>query len=261
MHRRPSPPALITTIATLESQVYLISDHVIKLYVEDGLEFSLNALGTELEFYSLLCKVDSPLKNHIPGVLASGILFIENGSYKIVPWDGKGVPDVIASCNLIPENSLEVDFPFGVWSKKKFEMKKARMSINELISSGDGSRIWPYIVTKRCKGKTFAELRETLSWDDTLYLASFLGEQLRNLHLLPFPSLNASTLADAEEKMEYPCVSGSMEAVTNKLTNLSLPILSTLKAQSEMKLSGKEGSREVELLLKALSGASPLNPE
>ncbi|XP_028082146.1 F-box protein At1g78280-like isoform X1 [Camellia sinensis] len=97
-------------------------------------------------------------------------------------------------------------------------MKKARMSINELISSGDGSRIWPYIVTKRCKGKTFAELRETLSWDDTLYLASFLGEQLRNLHLLPFPSLNASTLADAEEKMEYPCVSGSMEAVTNKLS-------------------------------------------
>ncbi|GMP45901.1 hypothetical protein CsSME_00014250 [Camellia sinensis var. sinensis] len=60
--------------------------------------------------------------------------------------------------------------------------------------------------------------RETLSWDDTLYLASFLGEQLRNLHLLPFPSLNASTLADAEEKMEYPCVSGSMEAVTNKLS-------------------------------------------
>ncbi|GMP45903.1 hypothetical protein CsSME_00014250 [Camellia sinensis var. sinensis] len=28
--------------------VYLISDHVIKLYVEDGLEFSLNALGTEV---------------------------------------------------------------------------------------------------------------------------------------------------------------------------------------------------------------------
>ncbi|KAL7190928.1 hypothetical protein ACSBR2_023074 [Camellia fascicularis] len=140
-------------------QVYLIADHVIKLYVEDGLEVSLHALGAELEFYSLLCKVDSPLKNHIPGVLASGILFIENGSYKIVPWDGKGVPNVIASCNLIPENSLEVDFPFGVWSKKKFEMKKARMSINELISSGDGSRIWPYIVTKRCKGKTFAGLR------------------------------------------------------------------------------------------------------
>ena len=112
----------------------------------------------QLEFYSLLCKVASPLKNHIPGVFASGILFIENESYKIVPWDGKGVPDVIASCNLIPENSLEVDFPFGVWSKKNFEKIKAGMSINELISSGDGARIWPYTVTKRCKGKTFAEL-------------------------------------------------------------------------------------------------------
>ncbi|KAL7190926.1 hypothetical protein ACSBR2_023075 [Camellia fascicularis] len=28
-------------------QVYLIADHVIKLYVEDGLEVSLHALGAE----------------------------------------------------------------------------------------------------------------------------------------------------------------------------------------------------------------------
>ena len=106
----------------------------------------------------MMCKVDSPLKNHIPGVLASGILFIENGSYKIEPWDGKGVPNVIDSCNLIPKKCLEVDFPFGVGSKRHFEFRKAGIDTSESISSSECSRIWPYIVTKRCKGKTFADL-------------------------------------------------------------------------------------------------------
>ncbi|GFY85856.1 transferases, transferring glycosyl groups [Actinidia rufa] len=130
--------------------VYLLADHVVKLYVKGGLEASLHALGSELEFYNILCKVDSPLKNHIPGVLASGILSIENGSYKIVPWHGKGVLT-----------------------------------------------------------------RDTLSWEDTLRLASFLGEQLHNLHLLPFPSLNASVFPYSEEEIEYSCGNGS---VTDKLS-------------------------------------------
>ncbi|KAG5543961.1 hypothetical protein RHGRI_016641 [Rhododendron griersonianum] len=201
--------------------VYLIADHVIKLYVEEGLEASLHALGSELEFYSLLCKVDSPLKNHIPGVLASGILFIDNGSYKIESWDGKGVPEVITSCNFISENCLEVDFPLGICSKQHFDLRKAGMSICESIGSGESSIIWPYIVTKRCKGKTFAELRDTLSLGDNLNLASFLGEQLRNLHLLPLPSLNATTFVNTEQEIEYHRVNGLMEAVTEKL---SIPV-------------------------------------
>lgn len=32
--------------------------------------------------------------------------------------------------------------------------------------------------------------RDSLSWDDASNLASFLGEQLRNLHLLPHPPFN-----------------------------------------------------------------------
>uniref|UniRef100_A0A5B7AP33 F-box protein n=1 Tax=Davidia involucrata TaxID=16924 RepID=A0A5B7AP33_DAVIN len=201
-------------VGTGSNPVYLVADHVIKFYVEEGLEACLHALGTELEFYSLLCKVDSSLKNHIPGVLASGILYLENGSYTIVPWDGKGVPNVIANCNWIPENCKEVDFPFGVWSKQQIEFRKAGMSISD--SSGGSSRIWPYIITKRCKGKIFAELRDILSWEDLLNLASFLGEQLRNLHLLPFPSLNDSTFSAIKQKIELPCGNGFMEAVTDK---------------------------------------------
>ncbi|XP_059638208.1 lysine-specific demethylase JMJ21 isoform X2 [Cornus florida] len=196
--------------------VYLVDDHVIKIYVEGGLEACLHSLGTELEFYSLLCQVNSPLKNHVPGILASGIIFFENGSYTIVPWDGRGVPDVIANCKMIPKICMEVDFPFGAWSKKQFEYRNAGMSINESVSSTGCSRMWPYIVTKRCKGKIFAELRDTLSWEDMLNLASFLGDQLRTLHLLPVPSLDDSTFSVIKQKMELFGNDEVMEAVTEK---------------------------------------------
>lgn len=111
-----------------------------------------------MEFYNLLHKVNSPLKNHIPEVLASGILYLENGSYTVVPWDGKGIPDVIAKSNLVPERCKVDGYPFGVWNKKQIEYRKAGMSIHESSSSARCAGIWPYIVTKRCKGKIFAQL-------------------------------------------------------------------------------------------------------
>lgn len=112
----------------------------------------------QLEFYSVLSKVNSPLKNHVPEVLASGILYLENGAHKIIPWDGKGVPNVIGNCNLIPDKFKEGDFPFGVWGKKIFECRKAGMLMNEPMNSAGCTSIWPFIITKRCKGKIFAQL-------------------------------------------------------------------------------------------------------
>ncbi|KAK2972518.1 hypothetical protein RJ640_006584, partial [Escallonia rubra] len=108
-------------VGTGSNPVYLVADNVIKLYVEGGLEASLYALGTELEFYSLLCEFNSPLQKYIPAVLASGFIYFANGSYTVVPWDGKGVPDVIAKSDLILGNCKGVDFPFGIWNKKQFE--------------------------------------------------------------------------------------------------------------------------------------------
>ncbi|CAK9313061.1 unnamed protein product [Citrullus colocynthis] len=179
-------------VGTGSNPVYLMDDHVVKIYIEEGVEASLYSLGTELEFYNILCKGNSPLKNHIPGVLASGILYLENGAYKIVPWDGKKIPDVIAKCNLLPEMYQANEFPFGAWSKKQFEFRKAGLSMYEPMDSAELKNIWPYIITKRCRGKMFAQLRDSLSWDDALNLASFLGEQLRNLHLLPHPPFNST---------------------------------------------------------------------
>lgn len=99
------------------------------------------------------------LKNHVPKILASGIVSLEKGSYEIVPWDGKGVPDVIAKhSKIVQETFPDTEYPFGIWSKKHFEYRKAGMTVEDLVSSGGQSSTWPYIITKRCKGKIFAEL-------------------------------------------------------------------------------------------------------
>ncbi|KAG8632916.1 hypothetical protein MANES_18G065400v8 [Manihot esculenta] len=197
-------------------KVFLLADQVVKIFVEGGLEASMYGLGTELEFYSVLHKVNSPLKNHVPEILASGILYVENGTYKIVPWDGKGVPNVIGKSKVIPVNCKENDFPFGVWAKKQYECIQAGLPINEQNNSAGCTKMWPFIITKRCKGKIFAELRDRLSWEDALNLASFLGEQLRNLHLLPYPSIDKSTFSDTKQKMELPFANGSMEETPYK---------------------------------------------
>ncbi|ERN14745.1 F-box protein At1g78280 [Amborella trichopoda] len=190
-------------VSTGSNPVYFAGEHVIKIYVEGGLEASVNSLGTELEFYSLLCKVKSPLREHIPKVLASGILFYESGSYGTVSWDGKGVPDIIAKSNLISGDSVADDFSFGIRNKKRFELNTAewKKPQNGVVSSSC-TKIWPYMITKRCDGDIFAHIRDRLSWNDILNLASFLGDQVRCLHLLPLPSFPNSyhplSLEDAE---------------------------------------------------------------
>ncbi|KAK4489957.1 hypothetical protein RD792_000611 [Penstemon davidsonii] len=187
-HGFPSPLHDETLpVGTGSNPVYLVAENVIKVFAEGGLEASLYCLGTELEFHNLLHTLDSPLKNYIPTVVASGILLYENGSYRVLPWDGSSIPVGIDSSNLISIMHKEVEYPFGVWGKKQFEYEKAGRPSYESEISGKSSLIWPYIVTKRCRGKIYAELRDTLSSEDTLNLASFLGEQLRNLHLLPVP--------------------------------------------------------------------------
>ncbi|EXB75365.1 F-box protein [Morus notabilis] len=144
-------------VGTGSNPVYLLGDCVVKIFVEDGLEASLYGLGTELEFHNLVNKANSPLQNHIPQVLGSGILYLENGSYKIVPWDGSTVPDVISK-------------------------------------------------------------RNTLESEDVLKLASFLGEQLRHLHLLPRPPHISSTIVERELNVHH--TNGSTEAAPD---NLNMP--------------------------------------
>ncbi|KAL0878283.1 hypothetical protein Bca101_027989 [Brassica carinata] len=86
-------------VGTGSNPVYLFSDYA-------------------LEFYDILGRADSPLKSHIPHVLASGILYFEKGSYKVVPWDGKRIPDIFTTSNLdFDASMLNSEFPFGIWNK------------------------------------------------------------------------------------------------------------------------------------------------
>lgn len=121
-----------------------------------NLTFTLYVL--QLEFYNLLREVNSPLQKHIPDVLGSGILYLEDGIYTNLPWDGKEVPDIITKSNLISQNCGIDSFSFGVWGKKLFEYRNAGMLVDESVSAASHSNIWPYIITKRCQGKMFAEL-------------------------------------------------------------------------------------------------------
>ncbi|KAL8487909.1 hypothetical protein ACS0TY_024268 [Phlomoides rotata] len=216
------PPPLLEEklpVGTGSNPVYLINDRVIKIFAEGGLESSLYGLGTELEFYNLLHKLNSSLKNYIPPVLASGILLFENGSYRVLPWDGRGIPEVIASCDLISIKHNEVDYPFGVWGKKEFEYQNAGRPLHEFGNHGKNYLMWPYIVTKRCRGEIFAELRDALSLEDTLNLASFLGEQLHNLHLLtvPHPPTNESIPVVIEDYIQPSHGNGFSRNVTDKI--------------------------------------------
>ncbi|KAK4365163.1 hypothetical protein RND71_016521 [Anisodus tanguticus] len=202
-------------VGTGSNPVYLAGDHVIKILVEEGLEACLHSLGTELEFYSLLQKINSPLRNHIPSVLASGILYIENGLCKVRCWDGKEVPEVIANLSPLVEHE-QVDYPFGLWSKRQNDYRKAGMSLPELVTAGSGATTWPYVITQRCKGKIYAQIRDSISWEDALNLASFLGEQMRNLHLVPCPALNDSTLLETQQK-GVPNANGNLEDDEDKI--------------------------------------------
>ena len=156
-------------------QVFIVSDNVIKIYAEGGLGYSAHGLGTEvmlhwfcnliklnatltilipflmqLEFYDLLRKVGSPLVNHIPEIIASGFLVYEDGVYRTVPWNGKGMPDVLAKYYPLELSYANSCFPLGLWSKQQFGMDGSAESSNRPI--------WPYMVTRKCKGDIFAHV-------------------------------------------------------------------------------------------------------
>jgi len=112
----------------------------------------------QLEFQSRLHEANSPLSKHIPDILASGIIYLENGSYTNLSWDGKGVPDVIVKNNIISGKCSVDDFSFGVWGRKQLEYRNAGMPVDGSGSLAGHSNIWPYMITKRCEGNIFAEL-------------------------------------------------------------------------------------------------------
>lgn len=90
--------------------------------------------------------------NHVPDIIASGFVLVDDtGCYRTFSWDGRGVPDIIANSTLVIRNDTADGFPFGIWSKKQFELESH--GVNTCCS-----RIWPFMVYRRCEGDIFANL-------------------------------------------------------------------------------------------------------
>ena len=125
----------------------------------------------QLQFYSLLNKTGSKLRDTIPSLVASGIVLPNDMDYKIQPWDGSGEFPVVHEAQSIGKkrqrniSKFEKSMCKTKWSATEF----ARISIDESdydkysqlsepkscigrSAEKDDPVLWPYIVHKRCDG-------------------------------------------------------------------------------------------------------------
>ncbi|GJN31676.1 hypothetical protein PR202_gb20101 [Eleusine coracana subsp. coracana] len=122
----------------LLAQVFIVSGNVIKIYAEGGLGYSVHGLGTELEFYHLLQKIGSPLISHIPEIIASGFLEYKDDNYRTVPWDGKGIPDVLAKHYPLEEMTGEVGDAATVppeWKELVFTLNGRKKNVKKHLAN------------------------------------------------------------------------------------------------------------------------------
>lgn len=82
---------------------------------------------------------------------------------------------------------------------------KCNADLKFMYASTDGC----YVLTKipvhlKCR-------RDALSIQDTLDLAAFLGEQLRNLHMLPCPSFVSQSFSDIGQTVESQVTNHQVE--------------------------------------------------
>ncbi|XP_024543827.1 F-box protein At1g78280 isoform X2 [Selaginella moellendorffii] len=153
------------------SPVYLLDEYAIKIYIhEDGIVTALQEIDHELQFYALLRESASPLAEHVPAVIAKGIVYEEGELFRAVPSVDSG------------------------------EILSTGMS---MVSSKDSRAFWPYIVTRRCPGQNLAHCRGMMKDDDYIDLASFLGCQLRHLHTLSLPMKEEPVLGMPDVPQEW----------------------------------------------------------
>ncbi|GJN40729.1 hypothetical protein PR202_gn00022 [Eleusine coracana subsp. coracana] len=134
---------LLAQVAThllvgLSNKVFIVSGNVIKIYAEGGLGYSVHGLGTELEFYHLLQKIGSPLISHIPEIIASGFLEYKDDNYRTVPWDGKGIPDVLAKHYPLEEMTGEVGDAATVppeWKELVFTLNGRKKNVKKHLAN------------------------------------------------------------------------------------------------------------------------------
>lgn len=206
------------------SPVFLVGQYAIKLCVDmDGEEKAINGLASELQLYFELQNNASPLKHSVPDLLTSGILYDEGGVYTAIAWDGKGVCPTKSNSgngNRGIHVLQPIDFYRTRWAQAVSNSLYPQHSKDNSTETRDITPVmYPYLVTRRCKGEDFAHMRLKMNKDHLLALAHFLGDQIRLLHCLPIPQLPSIQGKGAESN---PCVEKQENNRTN-YTNDSDP--------------------------------------
>ncbi|KAH7295900.1 hypothetical protein KP509_27G069900 [Ceratopteris richardii] len=165
--------------------VFIVGSHVIKLYLDEAIEDkAIDAVASELQFYSIVKKSGSPLEQTIPRLVASGVVYNKE-PYRVVTWDGRGEPNCKIRGKIVSESE---DYLRARWNQAV--LNSSYLDCHEDDVSAKGNAQCPYIITMKCEGQDFAHMREKLQKDHILYMAQVLGEHLYNLHDLPLPQMS-----------------------------------------------------------------------
>ncbi|KAI5061372.1 hypothetical protein GOP47_0023877 [Adiantum capillus-veneris] len=190
MHNLPQPTETEQLpLGNGSNPVFLVGSYVVKLCLDEALEDkALDAVASELQFYSVVKKSGSPLRHVIPEIVASGIVYLEKGSYKAVAWDGQNEPNY----EIQKKNSFRSgEFHRARWNQAVLNPSYTDWS-EEDVPEGRNTQC-PYIVTSKCDGQDLAHSRESMQEEDILSLADILGKHLYNLHNLPLPPMCCSS--------------------------------------------------------------------
>jgi hypothetical protein len=110
----------------------------------------------QLQFYSEVKKSDLPLKHAIPYIVASGVVYHENGVHKVVEWDGKNEPVRKFQKHRKQSNSS------GNFHKARWNQAATNPSYlnpceyDHPEHDEENSLCYPYIVTSRYDDKDFS---------------------------------------------------------------------------------------------------------
>lgn len=114
----------------------------------------------QLSFYALLKESGSSFQDVVPEFVGSGILYPDGEDYKAVPWDGTGDCSMVYSKETTVGKKRHRDST--IITKGRFRTKwSANASIlktDEKGGSAQEARLWPYLVTKRCPGRTLLQV-------------------------------------------------------------------------------------------------------
>ncbi|KAJ7561350.1 hypothetical protein O6H91_03G025100 [Diphasiastrum complanatum] len=179
------------------NMIYIVGDYAIKIYLNKYTEDeALKEMSSEVLFQIQMNQSGSPLRNFVPTMVAAGVICHSTEGYKDVPlyshmtYAALSVKKQVDKLNMEESQHMAGPLILGAdWSQDIFSAKGRAQNVPHVegCTGRMDEQVWPYIVTKNCKGEDLADCRSKMTKDDFCNLATFLGRQVRYLHSLPLP--------------------------------------------------------------------------